>query len=98
MPSDSRARLIAYLCQAGLSVARANAVLDVYTEEIAERVRGNDDTRTSPAERKLCGFLHDQWDGPYRMSRRCVAKAGHTTGQFAYDHGPWESVSNEVGP
>jgi hypothetical protein len=43
-------------------------------------------------ERDDCGFLHDQWDGPYRMRRRCIAKAGHTAGQFAYDHGPWESV------
>lgn len=41
-----------------------------------------------------CGFLHDQWDGPYKMSRRCVAKAGHTEGRFAYDHGPWEGVKS----
>lgn len=39
-----------------------------------------------------CGFLHDQWDGPYRMRRRCIAPAGHTAGQFAYDHGPWQGV------
>lgn len=44
------------------------------------------------AMQEPCGFLHDQWDGPYRMRRRCTAKAGHTSGQFAYDHGPWESV------
>jgi hypothetical protein len=35
MPSDSRARLIAYLCQAGLSTPRANAVLDDYAHELA---------------------------------------------------------------
>lgn len=44
------------------------------------------------AHQAPCGFVHEQWDGPYRMKRRCVAEAGHTTGQLAYDHGPWESV------
>lgn len=39
MPEDSRARLIAYLCQAGLSTARANAVLDDYTHGLAEKQR-----------------------------------------------------------
>jgi hypothetical protein len=39
MPDDSRARLIAYLCQAGLSTARANAVLDDYTHGLAEKIR-----------------------------------------------------------
>lgn len=45
------------------------------------------------AEPQQCGFIHDQWlDGVYRARRRCIAKAGHTSGQFAYDHGPWGSV------
>jgi hypothetical protein len=35
----ARERLIAYLCQAGLSAARANAVLDGYTHELAEKIR-----------------------------------------------------------
>ncbi|MFL4491593.1 hypothetical protein ACJ6WD_10070 [Streptomyces sp. VTCC 41912] len=39
MASDSRARLIAYLCQAGLSTARANAVLDDYAHGLAEQIR-----------------------------------------------------------
>ncbi|MGW5291452.1 hypothetical protein [Streptomyces bacillaris] len=39
MPQDSRARLIAYLCQAGLSTPRANAVLDQYTHALADRQR-----------------------------------------------------------
>lgn len=39
----------------------------------------------------VCGFVHDQWD-IVRMRRRCIAPAGHTQGQFAYDHGPWERV------
>lgn len=39
MIDDSRARLIAYLCQAGLSTARANAVLDDYTHGLAEKIR-----------------------------------------------------------
>lgn len=39
MVSDSRARLITYLCRAGLSTARANAVVDDYTHELAEKVR-----------------------------------------------------------
>ncbi|MFC9268895.1 hypothetical protein ACFTXJ_14130 [Streptomyces zhihengii] len=39
MVDDSRARLIAYLCQAGLSAVRANAVLDDYTHGLAERQR-----------------------------------------------------------
>jgi len=39
MANDSRARLIAYLCQAGLSTARANAVLDDYTHGLAETMR-----------------------------------------------------------
>ncbi|MDX3324739.1 hypothetical protein PV405_08670 [Streptomyces sp. ME02-6979-3A] len=42
MPQDSRARLIAYLCQAGLSTARANAVLDDYTHGLAEKIRALD--------------------------------------------------------
>lgn len=46
---------------------------------------------TAP-EPDVCGFRHDQWDGPYNMRRRCTAPAGHATGQFAYDHGPWEAV------
>jgi hypothetical protein len=56
---------------------------DVFKEPAAEEQSG-------PAEQ--CGFRHDQWDGPYRMPRRCIAAAGHTKGQFAYDHGPWASV------
>lgn len=44
---------------------------------------------TTPA---ACGFRHDEWDGPYRMPRRCTAPAGHSDGQFAYDHGPWEGL------
>lgn len=39
MANDSRARLIAYLCQAGLSTARANAVLDDFTHQLAEEIR-----------------------------------------------------------
>lgn len=39
MVDDSRARLIAYLCQAGLSTARANAVIDDYIHGLAERQR-----------------------------------------------------------
>lgn len=44
---------------------------------------------TTPA---ACGFRHDEWDGPYRMPRRCTAPAGHSDGQFAYYHGPWETL------
>jgi hypothetical protein len=44
-------------------------------------------------EPERCGFVHDLWlDGIYRARRRCTAPAGHTDGQFAYDHGPWETV------
>ena len=39
MVDDSRARLITYLCQAGLSSARANAAVDDYTHQLAERQR-----------------------------------------------------------
>jgi len=39
MASDSRARLIVHLCQAGLSTARANAVLDDYASGLAEKIR-----------------------------------------------------------
>ena len=39
MASDSRARLIAYLCQAGLSAVRATAAVDDYTHELAELQR-----------------------------------------------------------
>ncbi|MET8585715.1 hypothetical protein ABZX39_33330 [Streptomyces collinus] len=39
MTDDSRARLIAYLCQAGLSTARANAVADDYAHSLAEVIR-----------------------------------------------------------
>jgi hypothetical protein len=39
MPSDSRARLIAYLCQAGLSTARANALLDDHIAEVIGKKR-----------------------------------------------------------
>ncbi|MEV4970550.1 hypothetical protein [Streptomyces scopuliridis] len=92
MPSDSRARLVAYLCQAGLGTARANGILDAYTEEITEKMRGRGNAEPAATERARCGFLHDQWDGPYKMSRRCIAEAGHTDGGYAYDHGPWEGV------
>ncbi|MGQ4353132.1 hypothetical protein [Streptomyces drozdowiczii] len=44
MPEDSRARLIAYLCQAGLSTVRANAVLDAYAHALAERIRAEQGT------------------------------------------------------
>lgn len=50
MVDDSRARLIAYLCQAGLSTARANAVLDDYTHRLAEKIRALD-----PVEAALAG-------------------------------------------
>lgn len=52
MPQDSRARLIAYLCQAGLSTARANAVLDDYTHGLAEKIREDirDDISYHPGE------------------------------------------------
>jgi len=39
MTDDSRARLIAYLSQAGLSTARANAALDDYAHSLAEVIR-----------------------------------------------------------
>lgn len=39
MADDSRARLIAYLCQAGLSTARATATLNDYTHQLAEQIR-----------------------------------------------------------
>lgn len=39
MASDSRARLITYLCRAGLSTARANAAVDDYAHELAEKIR-----------------------------------------------------------
>ena len=42
MVDHSRARLIAYLCQAGLSTVRANAVLDDYTHGLAEKIRALD--------------------------------------------------------
>ncbi|WP_089117156.1 hypothetical protein [Streptomyces sp. SS07] len=58
MASDSRARLIAYLCRAGLSTARANAVLDDYTHSLAEKIRediGDDITaHTGFAEMSEC--------------------------------------------
>ncbi|MER6182981.1 hypothetical protein [Streptomyces sp. NPDC001652] len=52
MASDSRARLIAYLCQAGLSTARANAVLDAYGHGLAEKIRDEigDDISKHPGE------------------------------------------------
>lgn len=37
MVDDSRARLIAYLCQAGLSTARASAVLDQHMRQSTEK-------------------------------------------------------------
>ena len=39
MASDPRAPLVAYLCQAGLSTARAKAVIDEYTHGLAEKIR-----------------------------------------------------------
>jgi hypothetical protein len=58
------------------------------------RCAGGDDTCALPqAEPERCGFVHDQWlDGIYHERRRCTAPAGHSDGQFAYDHGPWETV------
>jgi hypothetical protein len=52
MPDDSRARLIAYLCQAGLSTSRANAVLDDYAHSLAEQIRADipDDISYHPGE------------------------------------------------
>lgn len=50
MPQDSRARLIAYLCQAGLSTVRANAVLDDYTHGLAEKIREDVDLDAHPGE------------------------------------------------
>lgn len=45
------------------------------------------------AMQEPCGFIHNRWiDGIYRERRRCIAKAGHTTGRLASDHGPWESA------
>jgi hypothetical protein len=39
MADDPRARLITYLCQAGLSTPRANAVLNDYAHHLAEQIR-----------------------------------------------------------
>ncbi|MFD1309071.1 hypothetical protein [Streptomyces kaempferi] len=52
MANDSHARLIAYLCQAGLSTARANAVLDEYAHSLAEKIRDevSDDISNHPGE------------------------------------------------
>lgn len=45
------------------------------------------------AMQEPCGFIHNRWlDGIYRERRRCIAKAGHTCGKLASDHGPWESA------
>lgn len=50
MVDDSHARLIAYLCQAGLSTARANAVLDDYAHGLAEKIREDVDLDAHPGE------------------------------------------------
>lgn len=38
MALDTRSRILAHLCQAGLTSARANDLLDAYADEIADRV------------------------------------------------------------
>jgi hypothetical protein len=90
-----------------MSVAERNHAADAvarYSRQLA--LKDGNQTHTEPhglrwwlgkvndtsGEQTVCGFLHDQWDGPYRMRRRCTAAAGHTSGGYAYDHGPWESV------
>lgn len=42
-----------------------------------------------------CLYLHDQWDGPYRMSARCTQPAGHSDSPWKWDHGPWAGVRDE---
>jgi hypothetical protein len=55
-----------------------------------------DSTARNAPPTEQCGFRHDQWDGPYRMPRQCTAPAGHTTGRFAYDHGPWQGLPKDA--
>ncbi|MFB7596911.1 hypothetical protein [Streptomyces sp. NPDC056160] len=79
---------------------KAGKHVDVASGDGIRCVGGDEDCTAPGTEPGKCGFLHDKWwDGIYRERRRCIAPAGHTGGQFAYDHGPWESVpDSEVTP
>jgi hypothetical protein len=57
MASDSRARLISYLCQAGLSTARANAVLDDYAHGLADKIRDHARTVAKPGTPGYAGLV-----------------------------------------
>lgn len=43
-----------------------------------------------------CLYMHEEWDGPYRMSGRCTQPAGHTDSAWKWDHGPWKGLSDEA--
>jgi hypothetical protein len=63
MVDDSRARLIAYLCQAGLSTARANAVLNDYTLGLAGKQRAWADTfGDTPAQQAVASIVREAAD------------------------------------
>lgn len=49
-------------------------------------------------EPSICGFRYDLWDGPYVMRHECIASPGHTSGQFAHDHGPWQYLPTTAAP
>lgn len=64
----------------------------------AERNRWTEQVRRleEAAAADQCLYMHEQWDGPYRMSDRCTQPAGHTTSIWKWDHGPWQFLSNEA--
>lgn len=60
MVDDSRAQLIAYLCRAGLSTARANAELDDYTQGLAGKQRAWADTfGDTPAQQAVASIVRE---------------------------------------
>ena len=42
-----------------------------------------------------CLHMHEQWDGPYRISDRCTQPAGHSSSGYKGDHGPWKMLSDQ---
>ncbi|MFE2850541.1 hypothetical protein ACFXJO_05335 [Streptomyces lavendulae] len=63
MVDDSRARLIAYLCQAGLSTPRANAVVDAFAHNLAEKQRAwADSFGATPAQQAVASIVREAAD------------------------------------
>lgn len=63
MTVTARARLIAYLQQAGLSTARAEANLDAYARELAQQQRNHFGVGNAPTVRAHCDPDYDFCQG-----------------------------------